>query len=304
MMDDDDVFPKTGLIVLAIILLSVTALYSWGQYHSVKSTLERIQDGETIRIGFANEDPYGYLDLKTRRITGEAPEIARAILVRMGAKPSQIKTVVTRFGALIPGLRAKRFDIIAAGMYITPPRARYIAFTNPTYAIGEAFIVPQGNPKGLHSFEDVAADPDARLGVVIGAIEQQYAESLDVPDHRIIRFPDNAAGLAGLRTGRIDAFAATILTAQRLLEKADDPSLELAEPFRDPVIEGRNIRGYGAFGMRLDEPELVEAFNEHLADFLGSREHLELVEPFGFSERTLPGDVTAEELSRPAETNN
>jgi Bacterial extracellular solute-binding proteins, family 3 len=36
--------------------------------------------------------------------------------------------VLTKFGALIPGLRAGRFDMIAATMYITPPYRKQVQF--------------------------------------------------------------------------------------------------------------------------------------------------------------------------------
>ena len=32
---------------------------------------------------------------------------------------NQVEGVLTEFGSLIPGLQARRFDIIAAGMYVT-----------------------------------------------------------------------------------------------------------------------------------------------------------------------------------------
>jgi polar amino acid transport system substrate-binding protein len=227
-------------------------------------------------------------------VTGEAPEIANLILRRMGA--THVVPVVTEFGSLIPGLKAGRFDVIAAGMYVTPERAREIRFSNPTYAIGEAFLVKTGNPLQLHSFEDVVDSKLARLGVMGGSVEHGYAKKLGVPEDRIIVFPGYPSAIEGLRTNRIDAFAATVLTANDLLRKRNDPQLELAQPFADPHIEGESVRGFGAFGFRKRDVELVREFNRHLANFVGTPEHLKLVEPFGFSRETMPGGVTTAEL--------
>jgi polar amino acid transport system substrate-binding protein len=257
-------------------------------------TLERIRNTGIVRIGYANEAPYGYLDSATGQITGEAPEIAKVILRRMGA--TRIEPVVTEFGSLIPGLKARRFDVIAAGMYITPERAQEIAFSNPTYAVGEAFLVRAGNPLGLHSFEDVVESPEARLGVMGGSVEHGYAKTLGVPTDRIVVFPDYPSALGGLRTGRVDAVAATVLTANDLLHKLNSRGIERARPFHDPVIDGKPVRGYGAFGFRKRDTALVREFNRQLADFIGTPEHLELVKPFGFSRETLPGNVTAAEI--------
>jgi polar amino acid transport system substrate-binding protein len=257
-------------------------------------TLERIQNTGVVRIGYANEAPYGYLDSTTGEITGEAPEIAKVILRRIGA--TRIEPVVTEFGSLIPGLKARRFDVIAAGMYITPERAQELAFSNPTYAVGEAFLVKAGNPLGLHSFEDVVESTTARLGVMGGSVEHGYAKTLGVPTGRIVIFPDYPSALEGLRTDRVDAVAATVLTADDLLSKLNGRGIERARPFHDPVIDGTTVRGYGAFGFRKHDTVLVREFNRQLAEFIGTPEHLELVEPFGFSEETLPGEVTAAEL--------
>ena len=256
--------------------------------------LESIRQAGTVRLGYANEAPYGYRDTATGRITGEAPEVARVVLRRLGLE--RIEAVVTEFGALIPGLRAGRFDIIAAGMYITPARCRQIAFSEPTYRIGEAFAVRAGNPLALHGYEDVARHPAATLGVVGGAIEHTYARAVGIPEARVAVFPDNISALTALRAGRIDAWAATRLTTLDLLRKASTPQLELAEPFFDPVIGGQTIVGYGAFGFRLRDRALRAAFNRELDDFVGSDEHLRLTAPFGITRDTLPGGVTTREL--------
>ena len=133
---------------------------------------------------------------------------------------NQVEGVLTEFGSLIPGLQARRFDIIAAGMYVTPERCGQAAFSNPTYGVSQAMLVKQGNPKNLHSYEDAAKNPEARLGVVVGAIESDYAASLKVPPDRTVVFPDAVSALAGVQAGRADAYAATALTVNDLMGKA------------------------------------------------------------------------------------
>ena len=259
-----------------------------------QTTLKRIQREKVVRIGYANEAPYAYKDSSTDELRGEAPAIARAVLQELGV--DRVEGVLTEFGSLIPGLKAGRFDVIAAGMYITPLRCREIAFSLPTYSVGEAFLVRAGNPLGLHSYRDVAQHPDARLGVVAGAVQQGYAREAGIPSQRVLVFNDAPSALAGLRANRIDAYAGTSLTVNDLLEKAGNAEVERAIPFEDLVLDGKVIRGYGAFGFRLQDSELLKAFNESLADFIGSPAHRALVEPYGFTELELPGDVTVEEL--------
>src|SRR5437667_64187 len=89
-----------------------------------ETTFERAKAQGFIRIGFANEAPFGYAT-PDGKLTGEAPEVAKAVLAKMGIP--QVDGVLTEFGSLIPGLKAGRFDIIAAGMFINPKRCNEIA---------------------------------------------------------------------------------------------------------------------------------------------------------------------------------
>ncbi|TVR13304.1 MAG: ectoine/hydroxyectoine ABC transporter substrate-binding protein EhuB, partial [Planctomycetota bacterium] len=229
-------------------------------------------------------------------VTGEAPEMARVIAKALGI--GRIEPRQVEWDSLIPGLNSGRFDVIGAGMYITPDRAANVAFTNPTYRIGEAFLVRSDNPKALHSYEDIAANEDATIGVVRGTVERDYARNAGIPDDRVVIFNDNDSALAGVRSGQVDAFAGTALTVQTLVDRvAADAGVERADPFVQPTDEhGNQVYGYGAFAFRQDEDDLVEAFNAAIYAFLGSDAHREMVAPFGFAEEELPGGLTTQEV--------
>lgn len=290
-----------GLAALGLLIVSSAfcILFGGPRGQAEGATLERMRHEGVARIGIANEEPYGWLDTATGEVTGEAPEIARVIFRRLGIE--RLDAVTTGFGSLIPGLKAGRFDVIAAGMYITPERCREVAFSHPTYRIGEAFVVRAGNPRDLHSYGDVAQDDDATLGVVAGTVEVGYAHQTGVPDDRVVILNDNASALEAVRTGQVDAFAGTSLTVDQLLAKSGAGDLEHARPFEQPVIDGEPVWGYGAFGFRPEDDRLRNAFDHELDRFIGTPQHLELVRPFGFTEEDLPGDVSVAELCTPKE---
>ena len=241
--------PRRLLLALSLGLLAACSdsggdKAAAGNAPAAANTLEAAKAAGKIRIGYANEAPFAFMDSKEAKVTGESVEIARVVLKRMGI--NEVEGVLTEFGSLIPGLQAKRFDIIAAGMYVTPERCGQVAFSDPTYGVGEAFLVKQGNPKNLHSYEDVVKNPDAKLGVVVGAIESEYASKVKVPPGQMVVFPDAVSALSGVQAGRADAYAATALTINDLMGKTDAGSgLEKADPFTDPVIDGKGVRGYG-----------------------------------------------------------
>ena len=284
---------RQSLVAMAFVFL-LSACQPDGAGNGGEDTLERIRREGVVRVGYANEAPYAYMDSQANRLTGEAPEIIRSVMAELGVK--EVEGVLTEFGALIPGLKAKRFDVIAAGMYITPERCAQIAFSDPTYVIGEAFIAKAGNPLNLHSFEDVSKHETATIGVMAGAVEHGYAKKIGVPASRIIVFPDNVSGLDGVRAGRVDVFAATSLTVNDMLSKSTHEGVERVDPFTDPVIDGKATRGYGAFGFRTEDVALREALNEVLGRYVGTEAHLTLVAPFGFNQTTLPEGATASDL--------
>lgn len=252
--------------------------------------MDRMQAEHRITVAVANEPPYGYRTADGA-ITGEAPEIARHVLREIDPEV-RIDWVVTEFGDLIPGLHRRAFDMAAAGMFITPDRCRQVAFTDPTYVIGEAFVVRAGNPRRLTDYWSVADDRGARLGLMAGAVEYNYALVVGIPAHRLVMYPTLEAAAEGLRAEEIDAIGATSLSATALVREF--PDLETTAQFY-PEVDGEITRGFGAFAFHLDDRDLAQAFDKVLAEFIGSPEHLELVASFGFGEDMLP-DRSREEL--------
>src|SRR5690606_10638126 len=180
--------------------------------------------------------------------------------------------------------------IIAAGMFVNPKRCEQIAFSEPSYGIGQAFLVKEGNPKGLTNYESVAQNPDIKLAVMAGAVEAGYAKDAGVQQSQLVTLPDPPSLLAAVQSDRADAAALTALSIANLAEKGE--GVESTEPFGE--VAGQSVKGHGAFGFRKEDKDLLDEFNKHLAEFLGSEEHLALVTPFGFGKGYLPNKTTAE----------
>lgn len=259
-----------------------------------ESTLERARREGVIRVGFANENPYAFAQ-PDGTLSGEAVEVARAVFQALGI--AEMEGVLTQFGSLIPGLQAGRFDVITAGMYITPTRCEEVLFADPEYQVGEALMVQAGNPLNLHSYEDIAANPDVRVGTGAGYLEIDYMLAAGVSEDQIQEFPDDPSGVAGLQAGQIDAWTGTRPTLLITLGTTDDPNLELADPFEQPTVDGEAVISYGGAAFRYDDMAFREAFNEELQNLKDSGELLNLIGQFeGFDEGSLPGDVTAEDI--------
>lgn len=250
---------------------------------------ELFPDG-SVTIGIANEIPYGF-EGDDGEATGEAPEVAKAILAELGI--TEVDATVVDFGALIPGLQAGEYDMIAAGMFITPERAQEIIFSDPDYCGATAFAVPEGNPDGLTDFQSVV-DAGIDLGVLSGAVEEGYAVDSGVPDGNVIRFGETAQAFQALEQGRIAAVALTDVTVAT--QVAGLEGFESSEPFI-PVIDGEEQLGCGGFGF-VDQ-DFRDIFNAKLKEFQDEDRILPIVEEFGFSEASVEkaSELTVEDLA-------
>jgi len=179
-------------------------------------------------------------------------------------------------------------------MFITPERCRRVAFSNPTYVVGEAFLIKAGNPRGITDYLSISENPEAKVGLIAGTVEYNYAVEVAIPAERALLFACIDEAVEALQAGEIDAVGLTALTVRSYVRRLDDPSIESTAQFF-PVVDGQETKGYGAFAFRKEDRALLAAFNRHLEDFIGSDEHWSLVEPFGFHPDMMP-DKTAEEL--------
>jgi polar amino acid transport system substrate-binding protein len=246
------------------------------------ASLEQIKKDGYIRGASANEVPYSYMD-ESGAAKGIGPDVAAAVLKSMGVK--EVDWTVTPFGSLIPGLKAKRFDFVAAEQNILPERCKQVQFTTPNSSYGEGLLVPKGNPKKLHSYEDIKKDPSLKVAIVSGADQLDFFHGLGIPDSQIVMIQANADALSTIQTGRADAYAATELTVAKLVQGSTN--VEHAEPFTDPVINGKSVRSYGGFDFRPEDKELYKAFNTALEAFKKTEDYKKILMSYGLSAESV-----------------
>jgi polar amino acid transport system substrate-binding protein len=137
-----------------------------------ETTFERVKREKLITFGFANEPPYTIAALEN--VTGQDPEVLKAIMKGFGVE--HFNGVLAEFSGMIPGLVAKRFDVISAGMVIRPARCKQVAFGNPSVVVQQGLAVKKGNPLKIHSLKDIAANPKARIGILQGSVQYEYLD--------------------------------------------------------------------------------------------------------------------------------
>lgn len=271
-----------GMVALGIAALAAGSIMGSA---SAQSLLEKAENGEPIRIGFANEIPFAYPG-EDGSPKGFVNAITIGVLNSMGYE--KIEPVQTEWGGLIPGLNANRFDIITGGMNILASRCENIAFSEPIAKIGDAFIVAKGNPKNIGNYESLVEN-DAVMVTGAGYSNIEAAKAAGVPEDNIMQVPGPTEILAAVRAGRADAGAGTYFTMKQLADSSGG-AVEVTDPNTMPE-ESFNWAG---IGFRKDNKEFLEKFNAALKDYLGSEEMMSAVAEYGYDKSSLPGDKTTE----------
>jgi polar amino acid transport system substrate-binding protein len=257
------------------------------------TTLKQAKSAGFVRGANANEIPYGYMN-ENGDAKGIGPDVATAVFKSLGIK--DINWTVTPFGSLIPGLKASRYDFVAAEMNILPARCQQVLFTTPDSSYGEGLLVPKGNPKNIHGYEAFKKNPALKVAVVTGADELDFLHGMGIPDSQIIMIQANADGPSTVETGRADAYAATELTVARLA-KMSGGAVEQAKPFVDPVVDGKTVRSYGGFAFRKQDKALEAAFNTALVAFKKTDAYTKILSSYGLSSTSIAAGRAASTAS-------
>lgn len=245
------------------------------------TTLEEVRSAGYIRAATANEVPYGFMR-EDGTAAGIGPDVAIAVLKSMGV--NDVNWTVTPFGTLIPGLKARRFDFVAAEQNISPERCRQVAFTEPNSSYGEGLLVKKGNPKKLTTYADIAKDSSLKVAVVSGANNIDYLRAVGVKDSQVVFITANADAIATVQS-RVDAYAATELTVASLAK--GQSGVEQVAPFTDPVVNGKPVRNYGGFAFRPEDKGLYDAFNAALVAYRKTDEYRKVLDSYGLSEESI-----------------
>lgn len=242
--------------------------------------LQSLKDKGAVTVGFAGEAPYSFEE--NGQLTGATVALHREIFRNLGIET--VEGVQTDFGALIPGLQAQRFDAVSAGMSILPERCEQAAFSEPEFMYTTALMVKQGNPLGLTDMQSVK-DKGAKMAVMTGAIESDYATSLGI-DATQVGSPQD--GMDAVTSGRSDVFALTAISLNWLADHNPDAPVEVTESFV-AEIDGKPQVGAGGTVFRTDNQELLDAYNAELRKITSDKDkYLSIVGEFGFTEAELP----------------
>lgn len=250
--------------------------------------------GKKLVVGIHNRTPWAYRD-KDSKVVGIHPDVIRAVFAPLGVK--EFEFVVSDFGAMIPGLLAGRFDIIASGVAITPPRCEQVLFSEPDVAVGDSLLVKKGNPLKLHSYEDVAKNPKVRLAGGRGSENTKNAIAAGVPESQISLFPNNEAAVSAILADRADVTTLSVPSAIGVIDEQKVEGLERAVPFKGLIKpNGQPAKLYTGTVFPKSSTKLRDAYNAELAKLRASGGLKPIMEKYNFTADDDAGSITTAQI--------
>lgn len=138
---------------------------------------------------------------------GSDVDIANEIARRFGVT-AEIDN--TAFDGIIPALNANKCDLIISGMNDTPERAKQVAFVD-YLKVGQGLLVPAGNPKGIHTLDDLSGKT---VAVQLGTTNKDALDAASAalvaagkPKIDIQTFQQDTDAFQQLKLGRVDAYS-------------------------------------------------------------------------------------------------
>jgi polar amino acid transport system substrate-binding protein len=236
-----------------------------------------------VKIAYIDEPPF-YWTGPDGSVTGSDIELADVVLRAIGV--TSIEHHLTSFEEFLPGVHEGRWDMNVP-IFVTAERAEQVAFSVPVWALGDGFVVHDGNPKTLTSYGAVAERNDARLGIVTGQVQLNSAKLAGVRDDQIVMFKDQPEAVAALLAGKIDAFAGTAV-GNRVVASANKELEAVAH-----AMSKETGAPVGAFSFNKDNTALLQAVNEQLRKYLGSADHRARMAKYGITEAEIDSVATA-----------
>jgi polar amino acid transport system substrate-binding protein len=155
------------------------------------------------------------------QLQGMRVELGNEIARNLGLTPEYVRI---EFAAMVPGLAAKRWDMINTGIFWTEERSK-LMYMVPYERAAISFLVAKGNPLKIEKWEDLAGKA---VSVELGGIEERRTREVDgmlkakgLAGLTIRTFNNFAESFQALRAGQVQAATSIDATAMFWQSRGD-----------------------------------------------------------------------------------
>lgn len=211
---------------------------------------------EKLKIGTEGAyPPFNFVD-SSGRIGGFDVEIGLALCERMKV---ECEVVAQDWDGIIPGLLAKKYDMIIASMFITEERKKQVAFSNPYYLAAMTHAAPKG--AGINDFSNEALKGKV-IGAQAGTTQADYIAAV-YPDAEIKLYPTQDEANLDMVNGRLDLQVGDMLPLLDWVTKNDDGK-GCCELIGEPITDKKFVGDGVGIAVRQEDDELRERLNKAL----------------------------------------
>jgi lysine-arginine-ornithine-binding protein len=199
--------------------------------------------------------PWNYKDAQGK-LVGWDIEIANALCAQMGVK---CEIVAQDWDGIIPGLLAKKYDAIIAGMSMTPARRERVGFTSKYKDVVSVFVAK----KGTITDTSPAGMKGKRIGVQRGAAQKAWLDAAGYDKTaELVLYDSTRAVELDLLAGRLDAMIGNKATYfVDFMKKQEAAGFE----FVGPDLKGGPLGEGAGIAVRKEDTELAARFNRAIA---------------------------------------
>ncbi|MEM6487688.1 MAG: transporter substrate-binding domain-containing protein [Pseudomonadota bacterium] len=247
-------------------------------------TLDDVRARGTLRVGVSAFVPWTF-ESRSGALEGFEIDVGQRLAQDIGVEAA---FVLVPFEEIIPRLHAGEFDMIAAGMAITPARALEINFSRPYFESGVTIATNTAATAEIERLADLNAP-----GVSVAAVTDTLAAALAprlFGEASLTLFADSEAARASVLAGESMVYIASVPEAKFFtLKHADAVDLPLPEPM---------VRSVAGFGVRKGEHDWLAFLNAWIeartADLWLTSAHGHWFESLDWADRVDDGGGAAE----------
>lgn len=178
-------------------------------------------------------------------------DILHLLAKKLGAK---LRIDNLAFTGLIPGLQAKKFDMVSVGLTNTPARAQVVSFTTPYVPYAQVLAVPTKDASTITSTGQLNKPSDV-ITALLSSTAQMEAQKL-FPKAKIDALADQESDFNLVATGRANA----IVVEDYLLSQYQKVNPGKLSKVKLPPLDVQ----YGSYAVQHGNTALVSYLNKFL----------------------------------------
>lgn len=236
----------------AIFLASGIALPAASSAADVSAPKHIAAAGKIVYCSDMTGPPLEFLDENTKPV-GSDIDLGDEIAKRFGVR---VEWKNIPFKGLVPALLAQQCDAVISQLFDKPERRQTIDIIDYMNS-SEAFLVRAGNPKAIHSIDDlsghkVAVENGTTIQELIEAESKKFEAAGKKPADVVV-YPKDTDALQSLQIGQADVYGTTLESGAYYMTKSPK-TFEVAGPPFHQILTG--------IGLRKNDPEMADAFQK------------------------------------------